>query len=111
MCVPSAPTSGAALGVGGHMKSLIREAVGPFLRADALPLDNITPEALVPMEQALHLPTVPVTDEEDARLDRGQTVAMSGDAEIVALTHGGRLRALARRDGEGGYHPFRVFAG
>jgi tRNA pseudouridine55 synthase len=107
---------GTALGVGGHMKSLVREAVGRFRLADALPLADLTPETvrerLLPLARVLDLPTVAVDDAANERLGRGQSVA-AGDlpaAETVALLHRGRLRALARLDKQSGtLLPFKVF--
>lgn len=110
---------GTTLGVGGHMKSLVREAVGNFRLADALPLADLTSETararLLPLESVLNLPTVAVDDAANERLGRGQSVAapdaLTADAETVALLHQGRLRALARPDESAGtLLPFKVFA-
>lgn len=111
---------GVSLGVPAHMKALVRDAVGVFRRDNALPLDQLAgdaPAQLLPMEQALRLPTAAVTDEEAALLAQGQPIAApnnSRDAteplpEIFALTYRGQLRALARRESER-LQPFRVFA-
>jgi tRNA pseudouridine55 synthase len=109
---------GQALGVGGHMKTLVRHAVGAFRIEDALPLDDLSPEtapaALLPMERALGLPTIAVCDAESERLGRGQTVtappnlSLSPDEMPIALLHQGRLRALARL-ADGVLNPFKVF--
>jgi tRNA pseudouridine55 synthase len=106
---------GAAVGLPAHMKRLVRDAVGPFRRDDALPLDRLAEsaaEALVPVERALDLPALAVGDDDAERLDRGQAIlAATAPADpdaITMLLHGERLRALARyREGE--YRPFRVF--
>ena len=106
---------GSRLGVGGHMKSLVREAVGIFRREDALPLSRLAeewPARVLPMESALRLPVRAVSDEEAARLLRGQAIPATGvcDSDTYALTHLGRLRALARDVGGGGVlQPFKVF--
>ncbi len=102
---------GEALGVGGHMKALAREAVGRFRRAEALALDapaGAWPSHLLPMEAALDLPAHEVTAEEDERLGRGQAIPAPVDSPLVMLTFQGVLRALARSE-EGTLQPFRVF--
>jgi tRNA pseudouridine55 synthase len=107
---------GAALGLPAHMKSLVREAVGPFRRPDALTLDDLTergPDALTRSETALGLPAVPVTDDEARDLAMGRAIpaadrATGASAEAVMLLHRERLIALAHcREGE--YRPFKVF--
>jgi tRNA U55 pseudouridine synthase TruB len=96
------------------MKSLVREAVGPFRREDALSLDalaEVGAAALLPMEQALDLPTIAVSSGDAARLSQGQAVeALLPSATVgpVALLHGERLRALACLE-DGMYRPFKVF--
>ncbi len=108
---------GTALGVGGHMKTLVRETVGRFRLADAFPLADLTPETararMLPLESVLDLPTVTVNDADAERLGRGQSVAAPEDvptAETIALLHQGRLRALARPDESAGtLLPFKVF--
>lgn len=107
---------GTALGVGGHMKNLVREAVGNFRLADALPLAELTPETararLLPLARVLDLPVVAVNDAASERLGRGQSVAADDlpAGESVALLHHGRLRALARYDESAGtLLPFKVF--
>lgn len=107
---------GQALGVGGHMKTLVREAVGRFVLADALPVADLSPDSarahLIAVEHALDLPTVVVSDADAERLDRGQAIAAAPDApraQIVALLHRERLRALARYENDA-LRPFRVFA-
>jgi tRNA pseudouridine55 synthase len=106
---------GQALGLPAHMKSLVREAVGPFRREDALSLEELAEagaEALVPMEQALDLPTVAVSEADDARLTQGQAVEAllpSPPGATVALLHRERLRALACLE-DGMFKPFKVFA-
>jgi tRNA pseudouridine55 synthase len=106
---------GKALGLPAHMRSLVREAVGPFRREDALTLENLAEAgaaAILPMERALDLPAVAVSDADAARLAQGQAVEAllpPSGAEIVALLHRERLWALACLE-EGMYKPFKVFA-
>lgn len=100
---------GAALGVPAHLQTLVREAVGRFRREQATDLDTLTPEKLLPVEEALDLPAADVSDEDAARLDRGQPVAAKGATKgDIVLLNRGRLRALARYE-DGVLLPFKVF--
>lgn len=44
---------GAALGGGAHLRNLRRAAVGPWTLADAIPLDEVSPERVLPPATAL----------------------------------------------------------
>jgi tRNA pseudouridine55 synthase len=112
---------GEALGLPAHMKTLRRDRVGSFHRSDALPLEemlNSTSEAIVedwllPIERALDLPTVAISDAEAVRVSRGQSVdslVPPSQTEAVALLHRERLLAIARYD-SGELLPYRVFTG
>jgi tRNA pseudouridine 55 synthase len=111
---------GKALGLPAHMKTLVREAVGPFRRAEAVPLDRLeapdAANALIPAERCLGLPLLAVTEGEARRILQGQPVERPAqeagvtDGGEVALLYHERLLALARRDeGAGVYRPFKVF--
>ena len=101
---------GEALGLPAHMASLVREAVGPYRLQDALFLDEITQDALLPMHLALGWPTVMVTDAEATELRLGRAVSASEEAETeMAALYRERLLALVRLE-EGRLQPFKVFA-
>lgn len=114
---------GEALGLPAHMKTLRRESVGNFHLADALPLDEmmqtsgekIVEEWLLPVERALDLPTVAISDAEAVRVSRGQSVdALMPPArtEAITLLYRERLLAIARYESESGeLLPYRVFTG
>jgi tRNA pseudouridine55 synthase len=54
---------GTALGGGAHLRSLRRTSVGPFTLADAIPLEQVAPEAVRPMAEAVrHLDSVTVDE-------------------------------------------------
>lgn len=109
---------GRALGVGGHMASLRRTAVGVFTADTALPLDALTPEnigdALVPPSQALaHLQVLQLCDPADVKAVRtGRAMAWAGaDGSIVRITDGDSdLVALGRASG-GSLQPYIVLKG
>ncbi len=78
---------GAALGVPAHMKTLVRTAVGPYALAEALPLDRLADDwqaALVPMEQALTLPQIAVSDNDARDLLLGRAITRKDE--------GGRMK-------------------
>lgn len=108
---------GAALGLPAHMKALIRDAVGPFHLSDALPLADLTPEsaraALLPMEQVLPFPIMEISDTDALEIRHGRTVTenngVNPPGSEIALLYQGSLLALAKSDGSGLLHPFKVF--
>ena len=84
--------------VGGHLTALRRTAVGPFVVADAVPADAITPESLLePAGVAERLfPAVRLSHEQVADLTQGKKVAVEmADAGVAAaLAASGRLVGL-----------------
>ena len=100
---------GERLGIGAHLESLRREAVGRFDVAGAVPLDRLTgAEPLIPPAELLPFERVEVTAEEAEQLRRGQRVGVAGPGR-VALVHGGDLVAVAEaRDGR--WQPVVVLA-
>ncbi len=94
---------GERLGVGAHLTSLRREAIGSLQVADAVPIDRLSPEALVPALAVLrHLPTVELDEEARIAVAQGRAVEGSweagklGSGEVVALLCAGELVAVAR---------------
>jgi tRNA pseudouridine55 synthase len=88
---------GEALGVGAHLTALRREAIGSLRVEDAVPLERLSPGALLPPRRALgHLPALELGDIERAAVSHGRAVPaaaeVSGD---VALMHGDDLVAVA----------------
>jgi tRNA pseudouridine55 synthase len=97
---------GERLGVGAHLTSLRREAIGALRVEQAVPLEAIGPDAVVPPLAVLgHLPRVEVAEEEARALGFGQTVpwprpgppVSPGPEAAVTVTAGGRLIAIASR--------------
>lgn len=96
---------GESLGVGGHLTALRRTAVGPFLLADALTLDELeaTPRLSLSLDDALarSYPVLPVTDEEAAALAMGKWLEPRGlDGTHAAVAPDGRSIALIREKGK-----------
>jgi tRNA pseudouridine55 synthase len=70
---------GARLGTGAHLRALRREAIGMLRVEQAVALDSVSAEALVPPLAVLgHLPQVVVTEEEARALGHGQAVRRTG---------------------------------
>ena len=96
---------GTRLGVGAHLTALRREAIGGLRVEDAVALDRVTREALLPAAQVLgHLPAVELDPEAKAAVVHGRAVADSGAAgqrggAAVALLEGTELVAVALAEG------------
>jgi tRNA pseudouridine55 synthase len=90
---------GERLGTGGHLTALRREAIGAMQVTDAVPLEQVGPEALHPMRLAVaQLPHLPVTPAEAAALGFGKaigTTAPAGDP-VVALGEAEQVIAVGR---------------
>jgi tRNA pseudouridine55 synthase len=105
---------GERLGVGGHLTVLRREAIGGLRVEEAVPLDEVTPEALRPPARVLgHLPAVELDPAAKAAVVHGRAVANGGammdPGTPVALLAGDELVAVARPE-EGRLQPIVVLA-
>jgi tRNA pseudouridine55 synthase len=98
---------GEALGLPAHMAALEREGVGPFELKDALTLETLTAERLVPLHIALGWPTIEADDAMATDLKLGRAI-IGEAAREAAVLHRGRLLALVRPEG-GRLQPFKVF--
>lgn len=104
---------GLALGTGGHLVELRREAIGRLSVGDALPLEALVPGvSLQPAAAVLgHLGRRELAADEARAVEHGR--AVPGDADLegdVALLAGGQLLAVARAT-EGRLQPVVVLAG
>ncbi|MFM7108267.1 MAG: tRNA pseudouridine(55) synthase TruB [Planctomycetaceae bacterium] len=102
----------AALGTRAVMESLVRTAVGSFIRAASIPLDAVTPEAaraaLLPAVAAVaHLPRATLDGDLLDRAVRGGIMEMPGTAggpgAIAALDATGDLVGILRAHQSGGW--------
>jgi tRNA pseudouridine55 synthase len=108
---------GRALGVGAHLVSLRRTAIGDLTVDRALAYgslsdpDAVAAAALSPLEALGHLPTLDVDDAAVERIMHGGSVAVAGEASsgIVVLAHAGSLIAIGEREDDV-VHPRKVFA-
>jgi tRNA pseudouridine55 synthase len=95
---------GSRLGVGAHLTALRREAIGGLRVEDAVALDQVTREALLPPARVLgHLPAVDLDPEAKAAVVHGRSVAQSGaagqgESGAVALLDGTEVVAVARAE-------------
>ena len=106
---------GAALGVGGHLTALRRTAVGGFLAAEAVGLDDLAGRAdpvLVPLPDAVArlLPRRDISDLEAKLLSHGGPLDARGDAGPYAVFDpaGAVIAIVVERDGRA--RPAVVFA-
>jgi tRNA pseudouridine55 synthase len=95
---------GRELGCGAHLESLRRTEAGGFSSADALALDEVTPDRLRPLADAVRdLPSIEVDEETAARVGHGRAlpaVAELEDGTCIAVRHDDRLLAVYLRRGD-----------
>ncbi len=94
---------GRALGVGGHLTALRRTSVGPFGLDVACALDDVAPERLLGMEQAVAAAFATyVLDEEqavDVGFGRKLTTDLGAAGPVALLAPDGRFLALYEQQG------------
>ena len=95
---------GAALGVGGHLRALRREAIGGLRVEDAVAVDAVVAEAVRSPASVLgHLPAVTLDAVGRGHAVHGRTVpeSVGASGELARLMAGEELVAVARRESEG----------
>ncbi len=80
---------GTALGGGAHLRALRRLSVGPYTIDEAVPLDELAPERLLPPVEALRGRPRVTVDEETAALVRNGRVLEAAALGVVAPGGGG----------------------
>jgi tRNA pseudouridine55 synthase len=101
---------GERLGVGAHLTSLRREAVGVLEVNQAVTLEQVSSAALMPPQRVIgHLPSVQLDPSEREAVSHGRAVvdsraAVGAESGPVALLADGELIAIAR-SGAGWLHP------
>lgn len=96
---------GHALGGGAHLRNLRRISVGPFTLADSVPLEQVSPDLIRPMVEAVrHLASVTVSDELADAVAVGKVlgpdqITLEGSGPWALLDPAGALLAV--------YEPFR----
>jgi len=102
---------GTALGGGAHLRALRRTAIGPFSLADAVPLDEVGPAAVLPPSAAVrHYPAVRVGPDVAAAVATGKVLAdadlgIGGDGPWAVLDDAGGLLAVYERHSDGRVKP------
>ena len=95
---------GAALGVGGHLRALRREAIGALRVDEAVPLDAVRPESVRPPAAVLgHLPAVALDQAARLHAVHGRRVPdEAGEpGDLARLMAGDELVAVGRREQDG----------
>jgi tRNA pseudouridine55 synthase len=92
---------GEAVGIGAHVATLRRLRVGPFSEETAIPLSEISADALRPMDEAVAGYPRRSVDEEGARaLIHGKPLAAGGILGVYAVYGPNGLLAMAEDRGE-----------
>jgi len=107
---------GDRLGVGAHLTSLRREAVGPLTVDQAVPLERLGPDTILPAHTVLtDLPQIELDGESRQAVAHGRAVldareaGKRGGGEAVALLDSGELVAIATA-GDGWLRPTVVLS-
>jgi tRNA pseudouridine55 synthase len=108
---------GDVLGVGAHLVSLRRTAMGAFSVERALAFDalgdavSVAAAAIDPLDALRHLPTLAVDTDDASRLTHGVGVSLADEGleGPVAVSYGGALLAIGEPSG-GVLRPRKVFA-
>lgn len=91
---------GRALGVGAHVATLRRTAIGPYTEAGATAVQEVTSESLRPMSDAVAgYPRHDVGRDAAVRLAHGKAIPAAGIDGPFAVFADGALIAMARDDG------------
>lgn len=94
---------GRALGGGAHLHNLRRTSVGPFTLAEAVPLEQVSPEVVRPMADVVrHLDSVVASPEVAEAVAVGKVlgpdqVEMAGDGPWAVVAESGELLAVYER--------------
>ena len=105
---------GNVLGVGGHMETLRRTAVGPFTETDATPLDAIESAAISALVRpAMDLvpkdwPVIACNTGMEVELRHGRRIPASSEADSAIALANGNLLAVLQREGDQ-WQPVKVF--
>ncbi|MFM8862565.1 MAG: tRNA pseudouridine(55) synthase TruB [Acidimicrobiia bacterium] len=106
---------GRALGGGAHLRTLRRTAIGSFTVAEAVPLERIGPEVVLPPAAALRdMTTVTVDEPERVLVGHGRPLPSDerfvGEGPWAVLDATGALLAVYRRHSEDRVRPDVVIA-
>ena len=108
---------GTALGGGAHLRRLRRTAIGPFTAEEAVPLDDVGPDAVLPPAAAVrHLAPAVVAADVAAAVATGKVLApadlgVAGEGPWAVLDAEGALLAVYEGHGEGRAKPSVVLTG
>ncbi|MBS1720486.1 MAG: tRNA pseudouridine(55) synthase TruB [Armatimonadetes bacterium] len=91
---------GQSMGCGAHLASLRRTQVGKFRIEQAVPVDSVTAEDLIPLRQALHpMPMIQLVPEQVRMVREGRQLRLIAPAEskhVGLLDEFGEVFSVAR---------------
>ena len=86
---------GHALGGGAHLRNLRRTAAGSYAEADAVPLEELTPDRVLPMAAAVRdYPSTVVSEDDAIALSHGRRPSTAQPGVWAAVDADGRLLAV-----------------
>ena len=94
---------GQALGCGAHLASLRRTGAGGFTEADAIPLESVSAETVLPLAEVVReLDRVEISEDDATSVAHGRPLTPTGTRPRVpvALMREGRLLAVYRPEGD-----------
>lgn len=95
------------LGTVGYMSMLMRTKCGEFVTKDAIPIENLSGESLMPIDCALkNLASFELVDDKFDRVMRGEKVRFDLPKSPFKVTHEGEIVAIGEDDG--GYLKLKV---
>ncbi|MGB0589544.1 MAG: tRNA pseudouridine(55) synthase TruB [Myxococcota bacterium] len=103
---------GEALGVPAHLSALVRTSVGPWSLTDAVALEELTVEAVTPLERSLpDMPVITLNAADALLVHQGKRLPAQGDAACtMVLNPDGSPLAMVDRNPEGEWRVRRGFA-
>lgn len=101
---------GDRLGCGAHVSALRRTGIGRLDVADAVPVDEVEPGHLRPVEDVVDLPRIEVSAEDARRAGHGQRLSTeAGAGEVLVVGPGGVVGVFGSDGSE--LRPVTVLAG
>jgi tRNA pseudouridine55 synthase len=99
---------GRKLGYPAHNVSLQRTKAGRFLLSDAVPLEQLSVEHLIPIEDALPFETYKLNSDEYTLVKQGRDISCDFGVDMLSAIYQDKMVAILKKQ-NGFYHPIKVF--